>query len=162
MTIPMYLKPELKAILGDTPYQTAYGGESVGLDLYNAGPVVPVPPASQSNGPDGIKKVLVPTGLHIALPRNYVGLIRERGSVTRTGLIVRAGVVDPGYTGEIFVAVANLGAGMAVIEPGAKMPFQLLVLPCETAFEAITEEEFEALTTDATRLQASLGSSDSN
>lgn len=160
MNIPMFLKPELKTILGNTPYQTAYGGESVGLDLYNAGPIVLVPPASQSGGPDGIKKVLVPTGLHIALPRNYVGLIQERGSVTRTGLRLRAGVVDPGYTGEIFVAVANIGATLQVIEPGAKLPFQLLVLPCETQYTEISEEDFETLTNDATRLTGSIGSSD--
>jgi dUTP pyrophosphatase len=57
------------------------------------------------------ERALVPTGLRIALPEGYVGLVHPRsGLAIRSGLsIVNApGTVDSGYRGEIKVALVNL------------------------------------------------------
>lgn len=57
------------------------------------------------------ERALVPTGLAIALPHGYVGLVHPRsGLASRAGLsIVNApGTVDAGYRGEIQVALVNL------------------------------------------------------
>lgn len=57
------------------------------------------------------ERVLVPTGLAIALPVGYVGLVHPRsGLASRVGLsIVNApGTVDAGYRGEIQVCLINL------------------------------------------------------
>jgi dUTP pyrophosphatase len=51
--------------------------------------------------------ILVPTDIRIAIPSGYTFLVKERGSSGTSGLAVRAGVVDSGYRGEIFVAVNN-------------------------------------------------------
>lgn len=50
---------------------------------------------------------LIPTGLITAFPDNYRISVRERGSNTKTNLIVMAGQIDSGYRGEIFVALYN-------------------------------------------------------
>lgn len=57
------------------------------------------------------ERVLVPTGVALALPDGYVGLVHPRsGLASRHGLsIVNApGTVDAGYRGEIMVLLVNL------------------------------------------------------
>lgn len=50
---------------------------------------------------------LIPTGIASACDKKYRFALRERGSNTKTGLIVMAGQIDSGYRGEIFVALYN-------------------------------------------------------
>jgi dUTP pyrophosphatase len=57
------------------------------------------------------ERAMVPTGIRIALPRGYVGLVHPRsGLAARCGLsIVNApGTVDAGYRGEVKVLLVNL------------------------------------------------------
>ncbi len=138
-------------------YGTAYSGESAGLDLYNAGPPVSIP-SNSSWTKQGEKPVLIPTGVKVIIPNGYVGMILERGSIVGTGLSVRAGVIDPGFTGEIFVSFLNVGERDTIIETGAKMPAQLLVVPCAFAFEVISSEDYSRQTKFANRRDNMLGS----
>lgn len=74
-----------------------------GLDLRAATDVVLAPG----------HRALVPTGVAIALPPGYVGLVHPRsGLAARHGIgIVNApGTVDEGYRGEILVNLVNLDA----------------------------------------------------
>ncbi len=50
---------------------------------------------------------LVPTGLMSVFESGYRVSVRERGSNTKSGLIVMAGQIDSGYRGEWFVALYN-------------------------------------------------------
>lgn len=50
---------------------------------------------------------MIPTGIKSAFDKNYVILLRERGSTGVEGLSVRAGVIDSGYRGEWFIAINN-------------------------------------------------------
>lgn len=71
-----------------------------GLDLYAAADVH-LPPG---------ERALVPTGLAVAIPPGYVGLVHPRsGLATRLGLgIVNApGTIDSGYRGELLVNLIN-------------------------------------------------------
>ncbi|RLV49455.1 dUTP diphosphatase [Nocardioides mangrovicus] len=57
------------------------------------------------------ERVLVPTGLAVALPEGYVALVHPRsGLAARHGLTVlnTPGTVDAGYRGEIKVLLVNL------------------------------------------------------
>lgn len=105
-------------------------------------------------------KRLMPTGLHLAVPPNYVALIRERGSVTKTTLAVRAGVVDAGYTGEIFVGITNVGPLDWLIPAGAKSPFQILVVPVLNEFKAMPLQGFSWHVQNSKRGAGKIGSSD--
>ncbi|MEO6900967.1 MAG: dUTP diphosphatase [Mycobacteriaceae bacterium] len=56
------------------------------------------------------QRTLVPTGLAVALPQGYVGLVHPRsGLAARAGLTVlnAPGTVDSGYRGEIMVCLVN-------------------------------------------------------
>ena len=57
------------------------------------------------------ERALVPTGIAIALPEGYVGLVHPRsGLATRHGLSIvnTPGTVDAGYRGEVKVTLVNL------------------------------------------------------
>ncbi len=164
-TVCFTITPALEEILRRNniepkDYKPAYGGESVGLDLYYAGSV---PATVETTG-----STKLATGLKIALPRNFVGMIFQRGSITKTELDHRAGVVDPGYTGEIFIGSHLIteswkdrtGEGTLTIHPGEKLPFQLVVLPCHTDYLFIPEnsEVWRACVDRSTRKEACLGS----
>ena len=73
----------------------------------------------------------VPTGLAMAIPEGYVGLIFARsGLATKHGLTPAncVGVIDSDYRGEIVVALVNLGADDYVIQPGERIA-QLVIVP---------------------------------
>ena len=152
--IHIYLNDELRKALtlaGQDPdkYGPAYGGESVAIDLYNASDKLLYP----------AERALMPTGLFTALPRGWGAFVFDRGSIHKTAFIHRAGVIDPGYSGEIFVSVRDL-AGLQSIEPYAKSPFQLVFLPCNTNLAQVSKDEFDRLHAESKRQSGKIGSSD--
>lgn len=172
--------PHLLALIEDGKLKLedlvpAYGGESAGLDLYNAGPDICVFPVLAKGPGDYVEglfenlhksevnlryKTLMPTGIKVAIPRGYVGLILERGSVVKSPFKVRAGVIDSGYTGEVFVNMINISDREAVIEAGAKSPFQLVVVPCKNQFNICDETTYATSTDKSLRATGQIGSSD--
>jgi dUTP pyrophosphatase len=56
----------------------------------------------------GLGKAVIGTGLAMSIPKGWYGNIRNRsGTAINTPLMVDAGVVDPGYRGEIKLVVVN-------------------------------------------------------
>ncbi|MBT6472485.1 MAG: hypothetical protein HOK52_14640, partial [Candidatus Marinimicrobia bacterium] len=133
----------------------AYGGESAGLDLYNSGENISVMPSSSDS-----KGVMISTGLHVFTPKGYVSLIKERGSITKTPLKYRAGVVDEGYTGEIFVNLVNISNEEYIIKKGQKLPVQIIVVKCDNQYSEIDEDEYLNLSQLSQRKSGKVGSSD--
>ena len=79
---------------------------------------------------------LVPTGIALALPDGYVGLVHPRsGLAHRAGLsIVNApGTVDAGYRGEVQVCLVNLDPATPIELRRGDRIAQLVVQRCETA-----------------------------
>ena len=74
------------------------------------------------------EKILVPTGFSLALPKDSVGLIKDRSGLAREGLHVLAGVIDEDYRGEIGVLLINLGKMTFKVKKGSRIA-QLLILP---------------------------------
>ncbi|GAC1352609.1 MAG: dUTP diphosphatase [Polyangiales bacterium] len=71
-----------------------------------------------------LARVLVPTGLAIAIPAGYEAQVRPRsGLAWSRGLTVlnSPGTIDADYRGEIKVLLVNLGAEVAVIAPGERI-----------------------------------------
>lgn len=89
------------------------------------------------------QRVLVPTGVSIALPFGYVALIHPRsGLATRHGLtIVNApGTVDAGYRGEISVTLLNTDAAETIRLKRGDRIAQMVIQRVETAeFEPVAE-----------------------
>ena len=77
------------------------------------------------------ERVVVPTGLAVAIPEGYAGFVQPRsGLADRHGLtIVNApGLIDSGYRGELKVILLNTdNAHPFVVEPGMRIA-QLVVL----------------------------------
>ena len=136
-------------------YVPAYNGESAGLDLYNTSDTVTVMPQDF-----GYRGELIKTGLHIFVPKGYVAIVKERGSITKTPLKCRAGVIDSGYTGEIFVNLVNISNQEFTIEKDGKLPVQLVVVKCDNEFNVIDEDEYLKLSLPSSRKAGKIGSSD--
>lgn len=76
------------------------------------------------------QRALVPTGVAVALPSGYVGLVHPRsGLAHRFGvtLVNAPGVIDAGYRGEIMLNLINLDPEQAVTLSRGDRAAQLLV-----------------------------------
>jgi dUTP pyrophosphatase len=76
-------------------------------------------------------RVLVPTGLSMALPEGYEAQVRPRsGLALKNGLTVlnSPGTIDADYRGEIQVILANLGTEKMTITRGMRIA-QMVVAP---------------------------------
>ena len=114
----------------------AHPGDA-GLDLCAAQDVVLAPG----------ERAVVPTGLAVAVPKGYVGLVHPRsGLAARSGLsVVNApGTIDAGYRGEVKVILVNLDPTEPIHLTRGQRIAQLLV----QAVEQVTVLEVEEL--DAT------------
>jgi len=83
----------------------------------------------------------VPTGIRMAVPDGYVGLVWDKSGISLRGVHRLAGVIDSGYRGEVRVVMVNLGNEAFVIEKGMKIA-QLLVQPV-TEVKVVEAEELE-------------------
>jgi dUTP pyrophosphatase len=77
------------------------------------------------------ERVLVPTGIALALPVGFEGQVRPRsGLALRSGVTVlnAPGTIDSDYRGEVQVLLVNLGNDVAIIRHGERIA-QLVVAP---------------------------------
>ena len=96
-----------------------------GLDLYSSRGC-PINPGERR---------LVGTGVHVAIPPGYVGMICPRsGLAHKQGLTVlnAPGIIDAGYTGEIKVNLHNTGDEVYWAETGTRIA-QLVITPIADA-----------------------------
>lgn len=85
---------------------------------------------------------LVPTGLAMALPEGYAGLIYARsGLASKKGLAPanKVGVIDSDYRGEVMVALHNHSNVPATIDPQERIA-QLVITPYITAAFDVVDE----------------------
>jgi len=77
----------------------------------------------------GHSKYAISTGIALGIPAGWVGKIRNRSSVAlNTSLMIDAGVIDPGYRGEIKIVLVNIGEYPFDVEKGQKIA-QILFEP---------------------------------
>lgn len=103
-----------------------------GLDLY-ADESLTLPPGATA---------LIRTGLKMAIPDGYVGLVWDKSGLAKAGLHTMAGVIDSGYRGEIILNIVNHASTYYTVELGQKIA-QILIQPvslCSVA-EAIINDE---------------------
>ena len=86
---------------------------------------------------------LISTGVHLGIPENWVGLVRDRSSVARRGGVVAAGVIDASYRGEVKVVMYNLGKDDLVFKTGDRIAQCMVIahLSGDSAKEAGSLEE---------------------
>ena len=79
-------------------------------------------------------RVLVPTGIAIAIPEGYAGFVLPRsGLAIKHGVTVinAPGLIDAGYRGELRVGLVNHGERAFMIEPGDRIA-QLVIMAVQT------------------------------
>ena len=89
------------------------------------------------------ERVLVPTGLAVAIPEGHAGLVLPRsGLASRQGLTLAnaPGLVDAGYRGEIVCAVVNLDPAQPVKIARGDRIAQLVIVPFVVAEPEAVEE----------------------
>ncbi len=79
----------------------------------------------------------IPTGLALGFPEDYGGLVEDRSGMALRGLTTLAGVIDPGYRGEIKVVLTNLAAYAQKVVEGDRVAQLRLVRRIEGVFEEV-------------------------
>ncbi|MDO8878689.1 MAG: dUTP diphosphatase [Pseudolabrys sp.] len=113
-------------------YQTAL---AAGVDLTAAVPADA--PLTVAPG----TRVLVPTGLAIALPEGFEAQVRPRsGLAVKHGLTVlnSPGTIDADYRGEIQVILINLGPESVAIARGMRIAQMVIATVARAAFIEVT------------------------
>lgn len=111
----------------------AHGGDA-GVDLYARQNVV-IPPAGG--------RVLVPTGIAIAIPDGYVGLVVPRsGLAIKHGvtLVNTPGVIDSGYRDELQVVMINTDSTISYPVKRGDRIAQLLIQRAEAVEWNVVDE----------------------
>lgn len=100
-----------------------------GLDIYS-----PVPILIDKNG-----SVCIDTGVHVAIPEGFVGMLKSKSGLNVKFGITNEGVIDSGYTGSIAVKLYNHSDSNVIISKGQKIS-QLVILPIITPELELVDE----------------------
>lgn len=88
------------------------------------------------------ERTLIPTGLSIALPKDYEAQVRPRsGLALKYGITVlnAPGTIDADYRGEIKVILANMGQDSFTIERGMRIAQMVIAQYTKVAFEIVED-----------------------
>lgn len=77
----------------------------------------------------------VRTGLALELPSTHGALVEDRSGLALRGVTTLAGVIDPGYRGELKVVLTNLGQEPQIIAPGHRIAQLRVVERIQASFE---------------------------
>jgi dUTP pyrophosphatase len=91
-------------------------------------------------------------GFALEFPEGNAGIIMDKSSISKAGLIHMGGVFDAGYRGEYNTHLVNLGSEPYTVEEGDKVS-QLVILPV-----AIAELEVSDTLSESDRGMGAFGS----
>ncbi|MDE1163242.1 MAG: dUTP diphosphatase [Acidobacteriaceae bacterium] len=77
----------------------------------------------------------VRTGLAMELPSTHGALVEDRSGLAIRGITTLAGVIDPGYRGELKIVLTNLSAEPQMVAPGHRIAQLRIVRRIEAMFE---------------------------
>jgi dUTP pyrophosphatase len=104
-------------------------------------------------------RAAVPSGIAVAIPPGYAGLVVPRSGLARRHGVTVAnapGLIDSGYRGELIVLLVNLGDAPHAIAAGDRVA-QLVITPVAAA----TPRQVEALPDSDGRGEGGFGSTGS-
>jgi dUTP pyrophosphatase len=81
----------------------------------------------------------VATGIALEFPATHGALVEDRSGLAVRGVTTLAGVIDPGYRGEIKVVMTNLGAAAVEIKAGDRIAQLRIVQRIEAEFDEVAE-----------------------
>ncbi len=83
----------------------------------------------------------VATGIALEFPSTHGALVEDRSGLAVRGVTTLAGVIDPGYRGEIQVVMTNLSSAPVAIQPGDRIAQLRIVQRIQAGFELVDELE---------------------
>jgi len=84
---------------------------------------------------------LLPTGIKVEVPYGYMLEIKNKSGIAlKRQLLVGACVIDPGYNGEVYINLHNIGTETQAIKPGDKIAQAVLVLIEHCGIEEVPED----------------------
>jgi dUTP pyrophosphatase len=83
----------------------------------------------------------IDTGVHIEIPKGYVGFLKSKSGLNVQCGITGEGVIDAGYTGSIVAKLYNNGCDTVKFEAGQKI-IQIVFLPIPEV-ELVETDSFE-------------------
>lgn len=99
---------------------------------------------------------LIGTGIKVEVPYGYMLEIKNKSGIAyKRQLITGACVVDPGYDGEIYVNLHNIGRRTQYFQPGDKIAQAILIPIVHCGIEEIMED---VLNIDTIRGEGGFGS----
>lgn len=114
---------KIKKLHPDAKLPTYAHHNDAGMDLY----------ASESCVLEPGERMQIKTGIAVAIPDGYVGLVWDKSGLShKYGLKTLGGVVDAGYRGELMVGLVNVGADAHTFNVGDKVA-QMLIQKVEQA-----------------------------
>lgn len=87
-------------------------------------------------------RAAVPTGLAVAIPHGYAGLVLPRSGLARRHGVTLAnapGLIDAGYRGELVVLMVNLGQAAHRVDAGDRIA-QLVLTPVSLSIPEVVED----------------------
>jgi dUTP pyrophosphatase len=81
----------------------------------------------------------VATGVAMEFPATHGALVEDRSGLAVRGVTTLAGVIDPGYRGEIKVVMTNLSAVAVEIKAGDRIAQLRIVRRIEAQFDEVSE-----------------------
>ena len=130
------IQVKIKRLDQELPLPRYVNPGDAGLDLYSAVDVVIEP----------MRRVMIPTGVAIALPEGYAGFVQPRsGLAAKKGLSIvnTPGLVDSGYRGELKVIAINTDADEPITIARGERVAQLVVQRVP-AVELVEVDELDA------------------
>ncbi len=98
-------------------------------DLF-AAEAITLAPIGESGSTQAVR-----TGLAFELPATHGALVEDRSGLALRGIATLAGVIDPGYRGELKVVLTNLSSDEHLIAPGHRIAQLRLVERIQATFE---------------------------
>jgi dUTP diphosphatase len=81
----------------------------------------------------------VPTGIAMEFPSTHGALVEDRSGLAARGITTLAGVIDPGYRGELKIVMTNLTPQPVEIKAGERIAQLRIVQRIEAQFEEVAE-----------------------
>ena len=101
------------------------------------------------------ERYLAPTDIRVEIPYTHWASIEARSSTSKRSLIVPKGVIDPGYRGELFAQIINVGKEPVTINHGDRLIQLILHERVIKDFEVIEVDELS----ESERGESGFGSS---
>ena len=105
-------------------------------------------------------RVVIETDVRVALPKGSFGMMAERSSLAKRGLILSGCIIDEGYRGRVHLLAFNSARETMILQPGERIA-QLIVVQYLTPsnhleIDRVKEEDFGI--TDTERKSSGMGS----